>query len=55
MTVLLIATTNLNKLREYGAIFAGLIYPIAVCAMTVVVGGLFIHETRGHKIDTPIR
>jgi len=38
-----------------GAIYAGLIYPIAVCIMTLVVGGLFIHETRGHKIDTPIR
>jgi MFS family permease len=37
------------------AIFAGLIYPIAVCLMTVVVGGLFIRETKGHRIDTPIR
>jgi len=38
-----------------GAIFAGLIYPIAVCLMTVVVGGLFVHETKDHRIDTPIR
>jgi len=38
-----------------GAIFAGLIYPIAVCLMTLVVGGLFVHETRDHRIDTPIR
>ena len=38
-----------------GAIYAGLIYPIAVCLMTLVVGGLFIRETRGHRIDTPIR
>jgi MFS family permease len=37
------------------AMFAGLIYPIAVCVMTLVVGGLFIHETKDHKIDTPIR
>jgi MFS family permease len=37
-----------------GAIYTGLIYPIAVCLLTAVVGGLFIHETRGHKIDTPI-
>src|SRR5207253_6127027 len=29
-----------------GAIFAGLIYPIAVCLMTVVVGGLFVRETK---------
>jgi MFS family permease len=38
-----------------GAIFAGLIYPIAICAMTLIVGGLFIRETKDHKIDTPIR
>jgi len=38
-----------------GAIFAGLVYPIAVCLMTVVVGGLFIRETKNHRIDTPIR
>ena len=35
-------------------IYAGLLYPIAVCLMTVVVGGLFIRETKDHKIDTPI-
>jgi MFS family permease len=38
-----------------GAIYAGLIYPIAVCLMTVAIGGLFIHETKDHRIDTPIR
>lgn len=38
-----------------GAIYTGLAYPIAVCAMTVLVGGLFLHETKDHKIDTPIR
>jgi MFS family permease len=37
-----------------GAIYTGLIYPIAVCLMTVIVGGLFIRETKDHKIDTPI-
>jgi MFS family permease len=37
-----------------GAIYTGLIYPIAVCLLTAVVGGLFIHETKHHKIDTPI-
>ncbi len=35
-----------------GAIYAGLIYPIAIALITLVVGGLFIKETRGHKIDT---
>jgi MFS family permease len=38
-----------------GAIYAGLMYPIAVCLMTVVIGALFIHETKDHHIDTPIR
>jgi MFS family permease len=38
-----------------GAIYAGLIYPIAVCLATVAIGGLFITETKHHKIDTPIR
>jgi MFS family permease len=37
-----------------GAIYTGLIYPIAVCLVTALVGGLLIHETKGHKIDTPI-
>jgi MFS family permease len=37
------------------AIYCGLIYPIAVCVMTVVVGGLLLHETKDHKIDMPIR
>ena len=37
-----------------GAIYTGLIYPIAVCLMTVIVVGLFIRETKDHKIDTPI-
>ena len=34
-----------------GNIFAGLWYPVIVAALTVVVGGLFIRETREHKID----
>ena len=38
-----------------GAIYTGLAYPIVVCLMTVVVGGLFVRETKDHKIDTPIR
>jgi len=36
-----------------GAIYTGLIYPIAVCVMTLIVGGRFIRETKDHKIDTP--
>ena len=38
-----------------GAIYAGLIYPITVALVTLLIGGLFIRETRGHKIDTAIR
>jgi MFS family permease len=34
-----------------GAIYTGLLYPIGVCLLTLVVGGLFIRETKGHKID----
>jgi hypothetical protein len=36
-----------------GAIYTGLIYPIAVCLMTVAVGGTMIRETKDHRIDTP--
>ncbi len=34
-----------------GAIYTGLIYPIAVCVVTVLIGGFMIRETKGHKID----
>lgn len=34
-----------------GAIYTGLLYPMAVCAVTLVIGGLFIKETRSHRID----
>ncbi len=37
-----------------GAIYTGLIYPIVVCVITLIVGGRFIHETKGHQIDTDI-
>jgi MFS family permease len=33
-----------------GNIFAGLIYPIAIALMTVVIGGLYIRETRHVRI-----
>lgn len=33
------------------AIYTGLIYPIAVCVLTFIVGAIFIRETNGHKID----
>ena len=37
-----------------GARYAGLAYPIAVCLLTLVVGGSLIRETKDHRIDTPI-
>jgi MFS family permease len=44
-----------NTFGRDGAIYTGLIYPIAVCVLTLVVGGLFIKETRENKIDTAQR
>jgi len=37
------------------AIYAGLLYPIAIALVTLVVGAIFIKETMGHQIDTAIR
>ncbi len=34
-----------------GSIYTGLIYPIAVCILTLIVSALFIRETKDHKID----
>jgi hypothetical protein len=34
-----------------GSIYVGLIYPVAICALTLVVGGFFIRETKDRKID----
>jgi MFS family permease len=36
------------------AIYWGLAYPILICLMTLIVGGLLIRETQGHKIDANI-
>ena len=33
------------------AIYGGLLYPIIVAVITLVVGGLWIHETKDHKLD----
>ena len=45
----------LETFGERGALYAGLIYPIAICLMTLVVGGLFLVETKDRIIDTPVR
>jgi hypothetical protein len=36
------------------AVYTGLGYPIVVCLVTLLVGSIFIRETRGHKIDANI-
>ncbi len=50
-------TTSAWAKDKFGAnaIYTGLAYPIAICLMTLAVGGLFVRETKDHKIDTPIR
>jgi len=37
-----------------GSIYTGLIYPIAVCILTIIVSSLFIRETKDHKIDADV-
>ena len=37
-------------LAATGNLYAGLIYPIAIALITVVIGGLFLHETRHVRI-----
>ncbi len=34
-----------------GNIYAGLWYPIIVSLMTLVIGGIFLHETRHLRLD----
>ena len=36
------------------AIFTGLLYPIAVCVVTIVISSVFIRETKDHHIDTEL-
>lgn len=49
-------TTSVLAKETFGSasIYAGLIYPIGVCLVTLVVGALFIKETKNHQIDTAI-
>ena len=39
-----------SLLASTGNLYAGLIYPIVVAVMTVIIGGLFIRESRQVKI-----
>jgi len=49
-------TTSLWAKATFGqnALYCGLAYPIFVCISTIIVGGLLIRETKGHKIDTNV-
>lgn len=51
----LAASSTTREAFGAGSIYAGLIYPIAVALVTLVIGGLFIQETKDHRIDTAIR
>jgi hypothetical protein len=45
------ASTWAKETFGENAMYTGLAYPIAVCLVTLVVGGFFVHETRGHRIS----
>jgi sugar phosphate permease len=38
-----------------GNVYAGLVYPIAIALLTVVVGGLFLRETKDVRIWDEVR
>jgi MFS family permease len=48
-------TTSAWARETFGAYapYTGLAYPIAICLMTLVIGGLYIHETKDRLIDSP--
>jgi MFS family permease len=37
-----------------GSIYTGLLYPIGIALLTLIIGGLFIRETKDHRIDTDV-
>ena len=44
-------TVSFAMVAASGDIYYGLWYPIAIAAMTLVVGVLFIHETKDHRME----
>jgi len=46
----LLPVIGLSLCAATGNIYAGLYYPIGVCAVTVIVGGLFLKETHATRI-----
>ncbi|HMQ04447.1 MAG TPA: MFS transporter [Pyrinomonadaceae bacterium] len=51
----LLPVVGLSLVAQTGNIYAGLYYPIAVAAITVVVGAIFLKETHGHRIWEEVR
>ena len=49
-------TTSVWAKESFGtnAIYWGLAYPIFICVSTLLIGGILIRETQGHKIDANI-
>ena len=46
----LLPLIGVSIIAQTGNIYAGLYYPMAIAAITIVVGSIFLKETRGHKI-----
>jgi MFS family permease len=46
----LLPLIGLTVIAQTGNIYAGLYYPMGIAAITVIVGSIFLKETRGHKI-----
>jgi len=56
LPLIAVAVTESERVKGWlgrDAIYAGLAYPIAVCLLSLVVGGIWLRETRERKIDTP--
>jgi hypothetical protein len=43
-----LVASSLGTLFEW---YAGLLFPIAVCVVTIVVSAIWIRETKHHKLD----
>lgn len=48
-------TTAFAMVAATGDIYYGLLYPIVVAAMTLIVGILFLHDTKGHHLTRDTR
>jgi hypothetical protein len=46
----LLPLIGLSVIAQTGNIYAGLYYPMAVAAITLIVGSIFLRETHGHRI-----